>query len=106
MSAATTRKGILAGGNWIVDQVKMVVPVWKKEFYADGTMEHTKQCSGCSKPHGRKTKSQGDNGHHHHHDHSHDHSHSQKGTVGEWKHNAEWNHGALTATATATKAEK
>ncbi|MBR90449.1 MAG: ribokinase [Verrucomicrobiales bacterium] len=24
MSAATTRKGILAGGNWIVDQVKMV----------------------------------------------------------------------------------
>ncbi|SVC55501.1 uncharacterized protein METZ01_LOCUS308355, partial [marine metagenome] len=24
MSTSTTRKGILAGGNWIVDQVKMV----------------------------------------------------------------------------------
>ena len=35
MSAATTRKGILAGGNWIVDQVKMVDTYPQRETLAN-----------------------------------------------------------------------
>ena len=31
-----------------IDQVKASVPIWKKEFYADGTSERTRQCTGCA----------------------------------------------------------
>lgn len=32
---------------WIIDQVKHRVPVWKKEFFADGTMEWVR-CDRCA----------------------------------------------------------
>jgi molybdopterin synthase catalytic subunit len=42
---------------YIIDTVKQRVPIWKREFYADGTVEWV-GCAGCSNPD-------------HHHGHNH-----------------------------------
>lgn len=44
---------------WIIDQVKHRVPVWKKEFFADGSVEWVR-CDRCA---------QGGGDAHEHHDH-------------------------------------
>jgi molybdopterin synthase catalytic subunit len=36
-TAATHRREALAGCAYIIDEVKARVPIWKREFYADGT---------------------------------------------------------------------
>jgi molybdopterin synthase catalytic subunit len=35
---------------YIIDTVKQRVPIWKREFYADGTVEWV-GCAGCADPH-------------------------------------------------------
>lgn len=54
---------------WIIDQVKHRVPVWKKEFFADGSVEWVR-CDRCAQGSGDAQE--------HHHDHrghaSHDHA--------------------------------
>ena len=35
---------------FIIDEVKRRVPIWKREFYADGTVEWV-GCAGCADPH-------------------------------------------------------
>ncbi len=35
---------------WAIDELKMKVPIWKKEFYEDGTVGDT-QCCGVSGDH-------------------------------------------------------
>jgi molybdopterin synthase catalytic subunit len=37
---------------YIIDTVKQRVPIWKREFYADGTVEWV-GCAGCGDPHHR-----------------------------------------------------
>jgi molybdopterin synthase catalytic subunit len=34
---------------FIIDEIKHRVPIWKREFYADGTVEWV-NCAGCHKP--------------------------------------------------------
>lgn len=33
------RKDAFEAGNWLIDMLKMVVPIWKEEHWADGTRE-------------------------------------------------------------------
>jgi molybdopterin synthase catalytic subunit len=37
--AAVHRREAFAAGQWLIDRAKEVVPIWKKELYADGTEE-------------------------------------------------------------------
>lgn len=36
---APHRREAFAAGQWLIDRIKEVVPIWKKELYADGTSE-------------------------------------------------------------------
>lgn len=58
-----------------VDRVKHEVPIWKEEFYADGSSAFVEGC--CIRP-------DQDDGHvhpAHDHDHDHDHGHAHRGAV-------------------------
>ncbi len=33
------RAAAFAAGQWLIDRLKQVVPIWKKEYWADGTSE-------------------------------------------------------------------
>lgn len=37
--SAAHRQEAFAGGQWLIDRIKEVVPIWKKEHYADGTSQ-------------------------------------------------------------------
>jgi len=37
--AAAHRREAFAAGQWLIDRIKELVPIWKKEHYADGTSE-------------------------------------------------------------------
>jgi molybdopterin synthase catalytic subunit len=37
--AAPHRREAFAAGQWLIDRAKEVVPIWKKELYADGAEE-------------------------------------------------------------------
>ena len=66
-----------------VDRVKHEVPIWKEEFYADGTSAFVEGC--CIRPDAdaevpagaRRPEAHEHDGHHHHHDeHRHPHRHA------------------------------
>lgn len=42
------RQAAFAAGQFLMDQIKLRLAIWKKEFYADGTSKWT-HCSGCGK---------------------------------------------------------
>ena len=44
--AAAHRKDAFAACEWIVDEVKSHVPIWKCESYSDGTQEWVAPCCG------------------------------------------------------------
>ena len=37
--SAPHREEAFAAGKWLIDTLKQVVPIWKKELWADGTSE-------------------------------------------------------------------
>ncbi|MEN9306738.1 MAG: hypothetical protein RL173_670 [Fibrobacterota bacterium] len=59
------RREALAACEWIIDEIKISLPVWKKEFFADGTHEWVR-CDACAQGHDH-----GDTHAHHHEGHSH-----------------------------------
>lgn len=48
-TSAAHREAAFAGARYIIDEVKRRVPIWKKEFYADGTHGWV-NCAGCAAP--------------------------------------------------------
>ncbi|WP_319481134.1 molybdenum cofactor biosynthesis protein MoaE [uncultured Draconibacterium sp.] len=52
------RKEAYDANRYIIDRVKNEVPIWKHEFFADGTSEWGQNCDCISDDH-----------HHHHHNH-------------------------------------
>lgn len=34
---------------FLIDEIKHRVPIWKREFYTDGTVAWVEQCDGCSR---------------------------------------------------------
>jgi molybdopterin synthase catalytic subunit len=47
--AAAHRGAAFDACRYIIDEVKRRVPIWKREFYADGTVEWV-GCAGCAQP--------------------------------------------------------
>jgi molybdopterin synthase catalytic subunit len=58
------RRECLQACEWIIDEIKSSLPIWKKEYFADGTHEWVR-CDACAR------------GHDHGHDHAHAHGHAQ-----------------------------
>ncbi len=48
ITASSHRKEAYEANRYIIDRVKHEVPIWKKEFYSDGTSEWTLNCAGCA----------------------------------------------------------
>lgn len=44
------RRECLEACEWIIDEIKISLPVWKKEFFADGTHEWVR-CDACAQGH-------------------------------------------------------
>lgn len=64
---------------WIIDQVKHRVPVWKKEFFADGGVEWVR-CDRCAEGPTSAAEPHDHHGHPHGHDHrGHHHAHGARG---------------------------
>ena len=51
VTTSSHRKEAYEANRWIIDQVKHNVPIWKKEFYTDGTTAWVMQCKGCQDEH-------------------------------------------------------
>ncbi len=45
------RREALEACAWIIDEIKSTLPVWKKEFFKDGTSEWVR-CDRCAQGHG------------------------------------------------------
>lgn len=63
--SAAHRKEAFAACQYIIDNIKHRVPIWKHEHYTDGTSAWV-GCHGCQNP-------DHDHTHEHHHGHSHSH---------------------------------
>ncbi|TGK30496.1 molybdenum cofactor biosynthesis protein MoaE [Leptospira yasudae] len=48
ITTSSHRKEAYEANRYIIDRVKHEVPIWKKEFYEDGTSEWTLNCAGCA----------------------------------------------------------
>lgn len=51
ITASSHRKEAYEANRWIIDQVKHNVPIWKREFFTDGTTAWVMQCKGCEEEH-------------------------------------------------------
>ena len=51
VTTSSHRKEAYEANRWIIDQVKHNVPIWKKEFFTDGTTAWVMQCKGCQDEH-------------------------------------------------------
>lgn len=49
-TCADHRREALDACSWIIDAIKDTLPVWKKEYFADGTAEWVR-CDRCAKDH-------------------------------------------------------
>ena len=48
MAAASHRAEAFAACQYLIDEIKHRVPIWKFETYEDGSSAYTEQCAGCS----------------------------------------------------------
>lgn len=48
LAVSVHRAEAFAACQYLIDEVKHRVPIWKKETYTDGTTIYTEQCEGCS----------------------------------------------------------
>ncbi|PJZ29864.1 molybdenum cofactor biosynthesis protein MoaE [Leptospira kmetyi] len=48
VTTSSHRKEAYESNRYIIDRVKHEVPIWKKEFFSDGTSEWTLNCAGCA----------------------------------------------------------
>lgn len=48
MVAASHRAEAFEACQYLIDEIKHRVPIWKHETYADGSSVYTEQCEGCS----------------------------------------------------------
>jgi len=48
MVASSHRAEAFAACQYLIDEIKHRVPIWKYETYVDGTSVYTEQCAGCS----------------------------------------------------------
>jgi len=48
--ASAHRREALEACAWIIDEIKLSLPIWKKEFFADGTSEWVR-CDRCAEGH-------------------------------------------------------
>lgn len=62
ITGAGHRKEAYAANQYIIDRVKNEVPIWKHEFFTDGTSEWGQNCD-CAQP-GQEHNHE----HHHHHE--------------------------------------
>lgn len=51
--SADHRREALDACSWIIDSIKTTLPVWKKEFFADGTAEWVR-CDRCAEGHAHR----------------------------------------------------
>ena len=51
MVASSHRAEAFAACQYLIDEIKHRVPIWKHETYADGSSVYTVQCEGCSARH-------------------------------------------------------
>jgi len=51
ITTCSHRKEAYAANQYIIDQVKHNVPIWKKEYFSDGTTEWSKGCKHTSHSH-------------------------------------------------------
>ncbi len=47
MVASSHRAEAFEACQYLIDEIKHRVPIWKYETYADGTSVYTEQCAGC-----------------------------------------------------------
>ncbi len=45
--SAAHRRAAFEGGQWLIDRIKEVVPIWKQEQYADGATEWVHRDTAC-----------------------------------------------------------
>jgi len=62
ITSSAHRAAAYEANRYIIDRVKYEAPIWKHEFFADGTSEWGQNCD-CSSP-----------SHPHHHEHKHQHA--------------------------------
>jgi sulfur-carrier protein adenylyltransferase/sulfurtransferase len=72
--SAPHRGEAFAACRYIIDEVKHRVPVWKQEFYVDGTSGWV-NCERCAAAGGVHDHAHHEAGHAHGHGHAHDHDH-------------------------------
>ncbi|MCE9499440.1 MAG: molybdenum cofactor biosynthesis protein MoaE [Leptospira sp.] len=48
ITGSSHRKEAYSANRYIIDRVKHEVPIWKREFYSDGSVEWGLQCPGCA----------------------------------------------------------
>lgn len=63
-ASSAHRTESLEAVHWAIDELKATVPVWKKEFYADGSASMWKENKECCFGHQHKSQEK-----HHHHSH-------------------------------------
>ena len=51
MVASSHRAEAFEACQYLIDEIKHRVPIWKYETYADGSSVYTEQCEGCSARH-------------------------------------------------------
>jgi molybdopterin synthase catalytic subunit len=51
ITSSAHRTEAYQANRWIIDKIKHTVPIWKKEFYTDGTYEWVNSCAGCETEH-------------------------------------------------------
>ena len=47
LTASAHREAAFDANRYLIDEIKARVPIWKHEFYADGTDEWTSPCPNC-----------------------------------------------------------
>ena len=49
--SSSHRAEAFAACQYLIDEIKHRVPIWKYETYSDGSSVYTEQCSGCASAH-------------------------------------------------------
>lgn len=68
--ATSHRKDCYAASRFIIDAIKHSVPIWKKEFFVDGSSEWSKGCEACGIHEDGADAHHEEGAHVHHHDHA------------------------------------
>lgn len=51
MTASSHREAAFEANRYLIDEIKARAPIWKHEFYADGSDEWTSPCPNCGPKH-------------------------------------------------------